>query len=157
MSDFVLDTNIVLHFTRKTSTVAAQVQADHGIRNTRLRPMICAVTLGEIRAFAQGWPEERLKLLDEVLAGLLVIDINREDVVREYAGLHKFSHDGKDLADLGSRGRNISHNDLWIAAAALAVNATVLTTDKDLLRLPNGLVNVIQVNAKTGITENTAP
>lgn len=157
MTDFVLDTNIVLHYTRKNSPVAAQVEADYGIRAARFRPMICAVTLGEMRAFAQGWPAERVESLEAILEELLVIDIHRDDVLSEYAKLHKFSADGKELAEKGSRGRNISHNDLWIAAAANAIGGTVLTTDPDLPRLPSGSVRVIQVNAKTGVTEQKVP
>gem|GEM_PF-257495 len=165
MTDFVLDTNIVLHYSRKNSPVAAQVEADYGIRAARFRPMICAVTLGEMRAFAQGWPADRVEsleaILDEsleaILDELLVIDIHRDDVLSEYARLHKFSADGKELAEKGARGRNISHNDLWIAAAANAVDATVLTTDADLIRLPSSSVRVIQVNSKTGVTEQKVP
>ncbi|RIK01298.1 MAG: hypothetical protein DCC46_01725 [Armatimonadetes bacterium] len=157
MSDFVLDTNIVLHYTRKNSPVAAQVEADFGIRSARFRPMVCAVTLGEMRAFAQGWPAERVEKLEAILEEMLIIEIHRDDVLNEYAKLHKFSADGKELAEKDSRGRNISHNDLWISAAANAVDATVLTTDGDLLRLPTGSVKVIQVNSKTGVTENTRP
>lgn len=157
MTDFVLDTNIVLHYTRKNSPVAAQVEADYGIRAALFRPMICAVTLGEMRAFAQGWPAKRVESLEAILEELLVIDIHRDDVLSEYAKLHKFSADGKELAEKGERGRNISHNDLWIAAAANAIGATVLTTDLDLVRLPSGSVRVIQVNSKTGVTEQQVP
>ncbi|HRF60887.1 MAG TPA: PIN domain-containing protein [Fimbriimonadaceae bacterium] len=157
MTDFVLDTNIVLHYSRKNSPVAAQVEADYGIRAARFRPMICAVTLGEMRAFAQGWPADRVESLEAILDELLVIDIHRDDVLSEYARLHKFSADGKELAEKGARGRNISHNDLWIAAAANAVDATVLTTDADLIRLPSSSVRVIQVNSKTGVTEQKVP
>jgi predicted nucleic acid-binding protein len=153
VTDFVLDTNIVLHFSRRNSPVAAQVEADYAIRAAPFRPMICAVTLGEMRAFAQGWPPGRGEQLEAILEELFVVEIHRDDVLDEYAKLHKFSAEGKELADKGSRGRNISHNDLWIAAAANAVGATVLTTDADLLRLPSGTVKLIQVNSKTGVTE----
>ena len=155
MSNFVLDTNIVLHYTRINSSVAKQVEDDYGIRGSRLRPMVCVVTLGEIRAFAQGWPKSRVDALEVVLSEMLVIDIGRDDVLAEYARLHKFSKDGKDLAPKGEKGKNISHNDLWIAAAAKAVGASVLTTDADLLRLPAGTVGVVKVNAQSGITEET--
>jgi predicted nucleic acid-binding protein len=154
LSEYVLDTNIVLHYTRQTSPVAAQVEADYHIRKGRLRPMVCVVSLGEIRAFAREWALERVALLENILGELLIIDINRDDVIREHAQLHKFSTDGKELAGKSLRGRNISHNDLWIAAAARAVDAAILTTDLDLLRLPTGTVKVIQVNSQTGVTEN---
>lgn len=157
MTDFVLDTNIVLHYTRKNSPVAAQVEKDYGIRAARFRPMICAVTLGEMRAFGQAWPADRIKKLEAIVEELLIVEIHRDDVLTEYAKLHKFSADGKELAEEGARGRNISHNDLWIAAAANAVGATVRTTDRDLLRLPPGSVRVIRVNSKTGVTEQQGP
>ncbi len=145
----------MLHFTRTRSTVADQVEADYGVQSSRFRPMICTVTLGEIRAFSREWPAARMKVLNEILAELYVIDISRDDVIDEYSNLHKYSQGASELAEKGAKGKNIGHNDLWIAAAANAVDAVVLTTDRDFLRLPEGTVRLIQVNSQTGITEKT--
>ena len=145
--DYVLDTSVLLHYTRTNSPVAAQVETDYALLQSPFRPMICSVSLGEMLAFATMWGEARTERLEAVLAEFTVIDIGREDVLSQYALLHQYS----------KKGVNVGQNDLWIAAAANAVAATVLTTDGNLLRLPAGTVKVIRVNAKTGLTESCEP
>ena len=144
--DYVLDTSVLLHYTRTNSPVAAQVEADYGLLKSPFRPMICAVSLGEMLAFAKHWGEARAGRLEAGLSEFTVIDVSRKDVLLEYAALHQYS----------KKGVNVGQNDLWIAAAANAADATVLTTDGDLLRLPPGAVKLIRVNPKTGLTENCA-
>ncbi len=144
-TDYVLDTNIVLHYTRTNSPVSIQVEKDYNLLASPFRPMVCAVTVGEMLAFAKQFGEARREKLEAILGEFLVIDVNREDVLAKYAELHQYSKGGV----------NVEQNDLWVAAAANATNAVVLTTDRDLLRLPPGTVKVIQVNAKTGVTEES--
>ena len=143
--EFVLDTDIVLHYTRENSPVAAQVELDYGLLNSSFRPLVCAVTLGEMLSFAKQFNQDRIDKLASILSGFLVIDINRKEVLTAYSEIHRFAKSGT----------NIGQNDLWVAATAMAMNATVLTTDRDLLRLPKGTVKIVQVNSKTGVKERS--
>ncbi len=115
--------------------------------------MICVVTIGEIRAFAHPWPTDWTKILEGILSEIFVIDIIRDDVLTEYSKLHRYSVKGKALAAKGSRGTNLGHNDLWIAAAANAIGGSVLSTDADFIRLPKRTISVIKVNAENGLNE----
>lgn len=57
------------------------------------------------------------------MANLVVVDINRDPVLRAYAAFD---------ADLTRAGTRMGQqNDLWIAATAAATGAVVLTTDSD--------------------------
>jgi len=144
MTELLLDTSVILPFTRSASPVAQRIEEDYRISASTFRPLICVVTLGEVRAFARAWGEARTQLLTSVLANFAVVSIGRAEVIEAYAELHHLN-----LA----QGLNIGQNDLWIAAAAKSAGLPVLTSDRDLLGLPEGAVGVIQVNAKTGSTE----
>ncbi|MGM0577771.1 MAG: PIN domain-containing protein [Myxococcota bacterium] len=98
-----------------------------GLRSTAQRPLICVVTHGEIKVLAQrnGWGAKKLAALDEALAAFVTVDINHPRVIDAYVELDLASQSHPDGA------RNMGKNDLWIAAAAKAAGATLLTTDKD--------------------------
>lgn len=91
------------------------------------RPLICVVTHGEIKVLAQrtGWGSKKLAAMDEALAAFVTVDINHPRVIDAYVELDLASQSHPDGA------RNMGKNDLWIAAAAKAAGATLLTTDKD--------------------------
>lgn len=145
-ADYVLDTNIVLHFTRSGSPVANQIEVDYQLLQSAFKPIVSVVTIGELLAFAQAFQANRVSKLETILKEFLVVDLNRKEILDAYASIHKYCKSGT----------NISHNDLWIAATAMAMDATIITTDQDLLRLPAGTVKLIQVNSKTGVTETKA-
>jgi predicted nucleic acid-binding protein len=80
--------------------------------NSPFRPLICEVTLGEIRGFSrdQKWGETRHRKLAEIQTRLVAVDISDPRVVDAYA----------DLATLAKQnGWALFHeqNDLQTAAA----------------------------------------
>lgn len=72
-----------------------------------------------------GWGEKKFAALEEALSNLIVVDINHPMVIDGYVEIDLASQAHPDGA------RNMGKNDLWIAAAAKAAGATLLTTDKD--------------------------
>ncbi|MCB9846747.1 MAG: PIN domain-containing protein, partial [Phycisphaeraceae bacterium] len=89
--------------------------------------LICVVTHGEIRVLAKrnGWGTKKHAALDEALAALVTVDIQHPQVIDAYVEIDLASQAHADGA------RSMGKNDLWIAAAAKAAGATLLTTDKD--------------------------
>ncbi len=73
---------------------------------------------------------------------LLITDINTEDLIERYAEIDAFSHDKLIGRPLGMTSRNMGKNDLWIAATASILNATLLTTDQDFNHLHNQFLNL---------------
>lgn len=120
----LLDTNVLVHLAR--GGIAAQrLEARYGIQSRRLTPLICVVTVGELLSFARrnGWGGDKLAALEQLAAHLVVVDIDREPVLRAYAAFD---------AELTRAGTRMGQqNDLWIAAAAAATGAVLLTTDRD--------------------------
>jgi len=129
---FVLDTNII---------VSAIVNADfdeYFTQNYLLRYrnfVISAVTEGELRAIAskRKWGNRKLDILERVLESFLIYPVKLKSVINSYAELDTYSQGLLDAKPLpkGMSSRNMGKNDLWIAATAQVLKATLVTTDKD--------------------------
>lgn len=143
---YLLDTNIVLHATRKGSPVAAAVERQYGFNLLSIRPAVCEVTIGELWAFAQSWGEPRRELLRRMIGDLLVIPIGRESIYMRWAELysHARAHGFAIQQD---------HNDVWIAAVAHVAGLQLLSTDSAAFLPLRGTewVDVVVLDPKTGI------
>lgn len=128
MSDtlYLLDTNIVLTLVRGNA-LATFIDGKFGLRASKVRPLVCVVSHGEVRVLAgrNRWGEAKLAALQNALDNLVTVDINHPDVLDAYVEIDLYSQNHPDGA------RNMGKNDLWIAACAKAAGATLLTTDKD--------------------------
>lgn len=69
-----------------------------------------------------GWGPPKVERMREILAELIVVDINWEPVMQAYAEIDFWC---------GQNGRSLGKNDLWIAATANVTEALLVTTDKD--------------------------
>jgi tRNA(fMet)-specific endonuclease VapC len=123
LSPYLLDTTVTLAIIRGRK-LAAYIDATYKIRTQTTRPLISVVTLGELHALSLklGWGENKIKTLHTLEEELVVVDLNRSEIIRAYAEVDKATE---------PRGKVLSKNDLWIAATAKATGATLLTSDKD--------------------------
>src|SRR5712691_6735183 len=87
---FLLDTNIVLHATRKDSPLSAAVEGQFGLKHSGLRPAICEVTVGELWGFtlSHKWGEARARLLREILDGMVVLPISLPGVHQRWSEIY---------------------------------------------------------------------
>ena len=97
----------------------------HWPRNvvSRINSAILAVsvfTLAEIRAgrIAGNWGQRRSERQERLLAAFVTIPLD-EDTLNEYAALHAWS----------VRGHPTPHNDMWIAATAIARGFPLVSCD----------------------------
>ena len=130
---YVLDTNILLHYMRE-SEVSVRIDAQYNPLDSTLHDAILSVvSVGEIKAIAKinHWGTRKLEKLDLLLDELLITDINSEDLIERYAEIDAFSHGKLTERPLGMSARNMGKNDLWIAATASILEASLLTTDFD--------------------------
>ena len=91
---------------------------------TRIDSAILAVsvfTLAEIRAgrIAADWGQRRSERQERLLAAFVTVPLD-EDILNEYAALHAWS----------SRGHKTPHNDMWIAATAIARGFPLVSCDE---------------------------
>lgn len=83
-------------------------------------------------------------LLDELL--VVAADIYVEEVIQLYAEIDAFSPGLLPGKSLGTSARNMSKNDLWIAATAAAANLRLLTTDKDFTHLQDVFIDLVEIS-----------
>lgn len=141
MSDplYLLDTGVLLALVRG-NTLGAQLDERFGLRATRQRPLICVVTHGEIRVLAHrnNWGGARQAAPTHALKEFVTVDINHSAVIDAYVDVEMASTARPEGA------RNMGKNDVWIAAAAKAAGATLLTLDSDFAHLiPNVLTGTV--------------
>ena len=110
-------------------------------------PLISIVSIGEIRSIAKRnyWGNRKIKLLEDILNTLIVVDINSEDVIEMYAELDAYSQGKLKENPLPMTARNMGKNDLWIAATSCVTKASLLTTDKDFEHLHEKNFQVITI------------
>lgn len=118
----VLDTNVLVHLAR--GRAAGQwFDRAYNLRARAERPLVCAVSIGEVFRIANRgptpWGPRKRDQLAEFLANLVRLPLT-PPVLDRYGVLGAY---------LDGNGRPIPQNDLWIAAAV--ANAVVLTTDTD--------------------------
>lgn len=142
--DFLLDTNVLIHYARREEVYVA-IERRFKFESSQFSPMICCVTLGEIRAFADyhNWGEEKLGRLGAFASILVSINIESAEIIAEYARLYSISR---------RRGWGIHkfQNDLWIAATANVIGARLLTMDRDFDDLHGNHLDRVLLDDKTG-------
>lgn len=119
----VLDTNIVVHTLRGSST-GYEIERRFQLTSRYETPVVSSVTLGEIFGLARAWNwgETRMKRLNELMNEFVQIDAGRVEVVNAYSDVYVLSR---------GLGYTMGQNDMWIAATCLASGAQLVTTDGD--------------------------
>ena len=144
---YLLDTNIVVHLIRD-SLLAHKLKTEHLIFDQPQRPLISVVTEGELESFAlqNDWGKNKYRELDRYLTEFLNVDIKIRTIINRYAEIDAFSQNKLKNHPLNNSARNMGKNDLWIAATASVLDATLLTTDKDFDHLNGEFLNVVWLN-----------
>jgi tRNA(fMet)-specific endonuclease VapC len=146
---YILDTNIIVHLIR-ASPLAEQLKTEYLIFDQPQRPLISVVTEGELEALAlkNDWGKNKYKELYSYLEEFLNVDIRIKSIIRRYAEIDAFSQGKLKNRRIVGSARNMGKNDLWIAATASVLDATLLTTDKDFDHLNNVFLNVVFLDPK---------
>ena len=139
---YFLDTNIVLAIVRGKE-LAEYIERHYHIRSNPFRPFISVVTLGELYAMAlrNNWGNQKRAVLRRIEQELVVVDINRRDLLDAYAEVQ---------CATGLKGKSLSKNDLWIAASVKATGSILLTTDKDFDCLHPEHIDRVWINPQKG-------
>jgi len=129
---YLLDTNILLAYIRR-GDLYRKIDARYGLDAAPTAPLISVVTRAEIRALAEenNWGGAKRSDMTRLLGAFTELPIPFADVVDRYV----------ELSELSRRaGRVVGKNDLWIAASASSLGATLLTTDRDFDVFPPALL-----------------
>jgi len=117
---YLLDTNILLAYIR-AGDLGKYVERTYQLQASPFQPLICVVSVGEVKAIAarNGWKTEKLARMDDILDKVVWIDISEPEVINGYV----------EAVNSRPKGLTIPQNDLWIGAATIATRACLLTTD----------------------------
>lgn len=143
MKLLVLDTNILLHLV--PGKQRAEAIKDYLQQLEDIQTIISVVGIAEAESVVKqmgNWGSEKINKLNQLFQQLTIVDIESGNnlLLESYVNIDGFSQ-GKIAAPngqlLNNTSRNMGKNDLWIAATAHALNATLLTTDNDFDHLHN--------------------
>ena len=145
---FVFDTNVLLHYIRENKvfetfeSAFAPFSGGHDV-------FISVVSIGEIKSIARqrNWGEKNLHKMMNMLSKLIRSDINVEQIIDTYADIDAYSQNKLHARPLSLTARNMGKNDLWIAATASVLGATLLTTDTDFDHLNGVFLPVAKITA----------
>lgn len=138
---YILDTNILLAYIR-AGGLGQHIEAKYGLRASPFRPLICVVSVGEVRALGarNRWNDEKTVRMNELLSQVVWVDISEPGVLDAYVAVVNSRPKGWEIRD----------NDKWIAAAAAATKACLLTTDTDFDYLAGKLIEREWIDPKLG-------
>ena len=136
MKRYLLDTNMLLGFTRKAAW-AHWAYNQYDLGNSENMVFTSVICKGEILALAEkrGWGVAKRNDLVKVLNQFPTVDLNKESILNAYALIDTWTH-GVPVTDPSfpqphKPAVSMKQNDLWIAATSCASKAVLLTTDKD--------------------------
>lgn len=131
----VLDTGILIDLLKNGPR---KEQVNQYLESEDFTTVISVVTKAELMAIAKkrNWGDGKIRELEGLLASFVYFDIeyNNPELLNAYAAIDAFSQGRTPAPDgnmLNDSSRNMGKNDLWIAATAHALDATLLTTDSD--------------------------
>ena len=146
MKYVLFDTNVVVGMVRND---AFEAHLDEVYPYDANKILLSVVSQGELQSLAIQWKwgYKKLMRLEYLITRFVVYPIKVQTIIQAYAQIDAFSQ-GK-LPDKpmpkGTSARNMGKNDLWIAATAAVLEATLLTTDNDFEHLSSRFFQVENV------------
>jgi predicted nucleic acid-binding protein len=149
MAKYLLDTGILAGFVRG-SDYAKFAQEKYDLFDSVNELFISVVSIGELRSLLIqfNWGEDKKMALKQIVNEIVCIDIHVEEILDRYAEIDTFSL-GKNRTHplpVGKSARIMQKNDLWIAATASVLNATLVTIDKDFDLFHNIYLDVVYID-----------
>ncbi|MGB0930074.1 MAG: PIN domain-containing protein [Chitinophagales bacterium] len=138
---YLLDTNVIL-FNFLNPSFESYFNATFRPNENLLA--ISVVTEGELDSIAiqRNWGIRKKNLLADIVKEYVSYPIKVNSVIKRYAEIDAYSQNKLPDKPLGMSSRNMGKNDLWIAATASVVGATLITTDKDFQHLDGAYLDL---------------
>lgn len=139
---YLLDTTILVAYIR-ADALGKYVERRWRFRASPHKPLVCVVSVGEVLGLARylKWGRARIGAMRGLLNQLVWVDISAPEILEAYAEIYHASR---------SMGRPMGQNDLWVAAAASATQAVLVTTDRDFDHLAAEYVKLQWINPRKG-------
>jgi predicted nucleic acid-binding protein len=144
---YVLDTNVFVGYVRDTS-YSRHIDQEYAPLERNNIALVSVVTKGELFSLAYqfDWGDRKKEQLRQKLNSVSVISLQSGDVIDRYAEIDAYSQNELPDRELDKSDRNMGKNDVWIAATASVVDATLITTDGDFDHLDGEFLDCIYVD-----------
>lgn len=149
---FLLDTNMLVGLIRNASW-ARRAMSENGLNDPQTLLATSVVCHGEIMAISERnrWGAKKRATLTELLYEIPAVGIKQQPILRAYARLDAWSC-GKSIEDEPAPppkpAREMTQNDMWIAATAHAIGTALLSTDRDFEHLNGIWINHVYVDQR---------
>ncbi len=134
---YVLDTNILIHLIRNSATWE-YVENEYLPFQNGNQTFISFVSVAEILSIARqlGWEQEKMKKLAFLFSEIEIVTVSNTPndlLIQGYVEIDSYSQGKNPQLSLpkDTSARNMGKNDIWIASTAYALQAHLITTDKD--------------------------
>lgn len=149
MRKLLLDTSVILHYMRGDSTFQ-KIEEEHNLlTDPSCIILISAISIGEIEGFflRRGYGPKQTDRWKYLLEKSITLSIDAKDdgLMKAFAEIQAYSQNNHPSLNPG-KSRTIGQNDLWIAATAHAVGATLLTKDSDFEHFSEVFFKVIKID-----------
>jgi tRNA(fMet)-specific endonuclease VapC len=127
---------------------AAYVEKKYQVSQPPNLSLISIVSKGEILSLGMqfGWGTAKMASLEQLLRRFPFVDINQQQIIERYADIDAYSQAKHPTRKASMSPRNMGKNDLWIAATASVLNATLLTTDHHFDHLNGVFLEVLYID-----------
>lgn len=146
--NFLLDTNILVHYIRKPELLSDFETKYQPFSNQNVA-LISIVTEAEMKSLAIqfGWGEKKKRQLEKLLGYFLKVPVQSEKQIKVYAEIDAYSKhkDPERNYPKGYSSIKVGKNDLWIAATAHITNSKLVTTDDDFDHLDGVFVELVKL------------
>lgn len=149
MAKYIFDTSILVHYVRG-SALALHIENSYSPSILPNYSLVSVVSLGEMYSLSYRlkWGQKKQEAMKRLLNTIPAVDINHLQIIEQFAELDAYrlgKHPTKPLP-AGASAKCISDNDLWIAATASLLKATLFTLDKDFLVFNGVFLDVIYID-----------
>ncbi|GAB3219507.1 type II toxin-antitoxin system VapC family toxin [Algoriphagus aestuariicola] len=149
MKKVLLDTSLILHYMRGDATFRKIEEEHHLLTDAGSIILLSAISIGEIEGFflRKNYGEKQTqrwrKLLEKSI--ILSIDGRDEKLMKAYAAIQAYCQNNHPHLNAG-KSQIIGQNDIWIAATASVVNATLFTKDNDFVHLKESFIELVKID-----------
>jgi tRNA(fMet)-specific endonuclease VapC len=149
MKKILLDTSVILHYMRDDD-LARKIEAKYNLLNDPNKIVLfSAISIGEIEGFflRNNYGAKQTERWNRLLEKAIILNIDGKDkkLMKAYAEIQAFCQNNHPTLSSG-KSKTIGQNDIWIAAIAHVLNATLFTLDKDFDHLKGVFIDLVRID-----------
>jgi predicted nucleic acid-binding protein len=146
VASYLLDTGVLLGYVRG-APYAGYVDKKFAPSRPPNVATISVTSIGELYSFAlrRNWGPQKQMALSALLRSIPSTPVRQPSILQKFAEIDAFNHRQHPTLPPPSSGHTMGDNDIWVAATASVLNATLLTTDHD-FHLHNIFLKVIYID-----------